>query len=155
MADQPIVVRPGDAVILVSGRPMTDFPQAGVFISSEKFSPNSAHTEGLNGTTVTVRSNGKSRRVTMTLIQGSDDDVFMQNAAAALQQTNKVLSLSITYLGVEQISGNLDVETEPTRELAGDSLPNAVWTLTGAFPVFKMINLEAPEVLTEDEINAI
>ncbi len=155
MANQAIPIRVEDTDIRVAGRRLTDFPSTGTYVSTEKFSPNAIVIEGLNNTWVAVGSNGTVRRVTITVIQHSDDDVFLANSIKALQEGPNVLPVSIKYGAMVAISAGTVNETEPTRELAADGSPNMVYVFTGSFPGLGLVALAAPHELTEDEINDI
>jgi hypothetical protein len=153
MANQTIIVRVEDTDIRIAGRRMTDFPQAGTLVSFEKISANATHIEGLNGTSTNVGSNGLSYRMTINLVQHSDDDVFMMAAVVALKTGPVVLPVRLKYGAVDTSSPGCVIETEPTREYAADGSPMSVYTLTGTWPAGALLlPLEAPEQLTEDQI---
>ena len=155
MANQTITVRVEDTDIRTSGRRLTDFPATGTYVQIEKVSANATVIEGLNGTWVAVGSNGTLRRVTITVIQHSDDDVFLANGIAALQAGPNVIPISIKYGAIKAVSAGCVVETEPTHELAADGSANVVYVFVGPFPGLGLVNLEAPHELTEDEINGV
>jgi len=155
MADNTIIVRSEAVLCLVSGRRMTNFPNTGTYISFEKLSPRATHVEGQHGTSTSVRNNGKSYRVTLTIVQNSPDDAFLSAAIRALAASNGVLAISITYGATVITSASLDIETEPTRELAADGSPTVAYTLTGTFPVVLISGFANPTVISEDEIAAL
>ena len=153
MANNTIIIRSEGVYCLVSGRRMTDFPNTGTYIMIEKLTALSVHQEGQHGTSTSVRNNGKSHRITLTLVQNSPDDAFMFNATKVLAKTDGVLSFSLKYNGTTYNSVNCDIETIPNRELAADGSPTMAWTLTGTFPENVVVGFANPTILTEDEIN--
>ena len=154
MADT-VRVLPADALdIRVSGRLMTDFPDAGTYMTIEKISPRSAFVQGRIGSATHVRNNAKGYRVTLNLLQGHPDDQFMAAALIALQQSTNVLTFSFNVGGTLYVSGAMDVETEPTRELASDASPVLPYTMVGVFPQVLVGQYFQPTQLSEDQITA-
>jgi len=152
MANNSIIIRSEEIDFRVSGRRLTDFPNAGTYLSVEKLSNRATHIEGQHGTSTSVRNNGKSYRVTVTVMQGSGDDSFLAAAIAALDATSSVLGITLKYSGTLYASSNGDVEVVPTRELAADGSPMMVYAITGTFPNIIVASFGQPPVLTEDEI---
>lgn len=152
MPDQPIVVRPSETNLRVSGQRLEDFPNTGTYISIEKLSGRSVFIEGQKGTSTRVRMSGKGYRVSLTFMQFSFSDRYMFNAARLLADTNGLLELSLNSNGMKYVSGSCDIETEPNRELAGDSSPFMTWTLVGDFPIVVPGVFVAPPIITSDQI---
>ena len=149
------VVLPAEALdIRVSGRLMTDFPATGTYMSIEKVTPRSTVVEGRNGTGTFVRNNSTMYRVTLNLMQGHPDDKFMGAAIKALQFSTNVLTFSFKVGSTAYISNAMDIETEPTRELAADNSPMMVYVLGGFFPAVAVGDYFQPTQLTEDAILA-
>jgi len=154
MAGNTIIVRSGDVFILVGGVRITDMPAVGTYASIEKMTARSAATEGQHNTVTYARQSSSMYRLTLTVIQGSDSDVWLAGTIKALDATNSVVPVSITHKGMKYVSGNCDIETEPTRALAGDSNPDVVYTLVGIFPIAKVVAFGEPVQLDETQISA-
>lgn len=154
MAGETIIQRISDLYLIIGGLRITALPSAGTLWSMEKIDPNSTMTGGLFGTITFVRSNATNYRLTVNVVQNSSDDRFLGLAVKALNATNTVLGVDITYGTTKYASGSCDVETIPTREYTGDTAPTVAWVITGSFPVAEIGTFVAPEVLTADQINS-
>jgi hypothetical protein len=152
MADNTIIIRSEEVYIEIGGRRITALPATGTYLLIEKISARSTFIEGQHGTTTFVRNNSKGYRVSVTMVQGSDDDAHMIAAIAALDATNSVLPVIAKWSGTKYVSGSGDIEVIPNRELAADSNPSVTYAIVGTFPVAIVASFGQPPVLGEDQI---
>lgn len=146
---------PAEAVFLhVAGRRITNFPATGTFISIAKASPNSVMQEGLHDTITHSRKKSNAHRMTVTIMQGHPDDVWLSTAADQLNETNTVLAVAVEWGTAKYVSVNCSLLHPDTREVGADALPNVTYVFEGTFPGAKTIAFATPATLTEAEINA-
>lgn len=153
MADETIVYLPETTDLRVSGRKITAFSNTGTFIEIEKIAADTAFEEGLFGTSAHTRQNSKGYRMSVTIVQGSEDDKYLSRARRALLASKSVLSVTLNHDTRKYGSNSVSIEADPVRSIAADSTPMITYVLVGTFPVLITGTFGAAQILTEEQIN--
>jgi hypothetical protein len=149
------IIFPAEAVFLhLAGHRITNFPATGTFISIAKVTPNSVMTEGLNDTVTHSRHKSRAHRVTVTIMAGHPDDVWLNTAAELQSDTNTVLEASLAWGTNAYVSVNCSLLHPDTRDLAADGLANVAYMFEGTFPGATVAQFVQPATLTAAQIEA-
>lgn len=131
---------------------LTNFPSTGTYISIEKDTEDSVPMSGQHNTLTHVENNDDLHRMTVTLMQGHEDDAFMMAALAGQRALAAVFPVSLTYFGVNYSSVNCRISKKATREIAADSIPNVVYVLAGTFPGIAVASFAQPTSMSEADV---
>jgi hypothetical protein len=149
-----IKVRHSDTTILLSGVPLTHFPDTGSYLTFEPSVPDASMTTGLNETAVVVVNDSTKYIVAITVIPGTKTDAILSGARRVQRQLSSILSFSASWPGSKFTSITFAIISVASRELAADSQPVVVYTCEGLFPIADVFALAAPENITADQLLA-
>lgn len=118
-------------IISFLGQPITGFA-SGTFVEADRNVDTWTLVVGAGGETCRIRSNDKSGKVTITLMQGSDSNKILSAAAAVDEQ----LGISVGALIVKDINGVGDFVfakeaflMRPAKKSRGKDLSDTQWVL--------------------------